>query len=294
MPTTNVFGVPHYYELIAGQAAMPLVFIHGWLLSHKHWQPLVSQLSPHCPCLVYDLRGFGQSQEKLDQFLPGLPLAAQALKSSTSPYGLAAYARDLAAMLRQLELGPVWLVGHSLGGSIALWAAYCYPEQVKGVICLNAGGGIYLEREFKQFRRVGQQIVRWRSPWWRHLPLLSFALTRATVAQPLAYRWGHQRLKDLLDAHPEAALGSLLESTTETEVHLLPRLVTSLQQPVYFLAGGQDPVMEPKFVNHLAGYLPTACTGQDAVIELANCGHMAMLEQPQVVAKTILDLIKPE
>ncbi len=294
MPTTTVFGVPHYYEFIADQAAVPLVFVHGWLLSHKYWQPVISQLRPHCPCLVYDLRGFGQSRDGLAHFLPGLPLAAQALKSSLSPYGLAAYARDLAAMLRQLDLGPVWLVGHSLGGSIALWAAYCYPEQVKGVICLNAGGGIYIQREFQQFRQVGQQIVRWRAAWLRYVPLLSLALTRATVAQPLAYHWGQQRLRDLLEAHPDAALGALLESTTEHEVHLLPRVVASLEQPVYFLAGRQDPVMEPKFVNHLAGYLPATSTGQDTVIELANCGHMAMLEQPQVVAKTILDLVQPE
>jgi 2-succinyl-6-hydroxy-2,4-cyclohexadiene-1-carboxylate synthase len=142
MATATLFGVPHYYELTTGAAETPLVFVHGWLLSRQYWQPLISQLSDYFPCLSYDLRGFGRSRQQLDQFQPGLPAAAQALRSSPSPYGLAAYARDLGELLRQLNLGPVWLVGHSLGGSIALWAAYCYPDQVKGVICLNAGGGI--------------------------------------------------------------------------------------------------------------------------------------------------------
>lgn len=292
MATTTLFGVPHSYELTPGGPDAPILFIHGWLLSQRYWQPLIQHLSASHPCLSYDLRGFGQSRHQLDQFWVDLPAAAAPLPASRSPYGLAAYARDLAELLRQLNLGPVWLVGHSLGGSIALWAAYCYPDLIKGVICMNAGGGIYIERDFQQFRQVGQYIVRWRSPWFRHLSPLALALTRSTVARPLAYHWGYQRLIDLLEADPEAALGSLLESTTATEVHLLPQVVKSLAQPVYFLAGCQDPVMELKFVHHLAGYLPTAGLGQEAVFTLENCGHMAMLEQTERVADLIHHWVK--
>ncbi|MEB3289202.1 MAG: alpha/beta hydrolase [Leptolyngbya sp.] len=294
MATATLFGVPHNYELTANGEATPLVFVHGWMLSHRYWQPLLPYLAAAHPCLGYDLRGFGQSRHQLDQYQPGLPTATEVLPSSPSPYGLAAYARDLAELLRQLQLGPVWLVGHSLGGSIALWAAHCYPDQVKGVICLNAGGGLYLDREFRQFRQVGQNLVRWRSPWMRHVPPLAWAMTRASVVQPLAYRWGHQRLVDLLEADADAALGTLLESTTENEVHLLPRLVSGLRQPVYFIAGDRDPVMDLKFVRHLAGYLPSAQTGETAVIPIANCGHMAMLEQPQAVAQAILEQVQAQ
>lgn len=292
MATVTLFGVPHTYELTVDGDATPLVFIHGWMLSHQYWQPLLPHLTEVHPCLRYDLRGFGQSCQDLHQYVPGIPAGAKTLNASSSPYGLAAYARDLGELLRQLQLGPVWLVGHSLGGSIALWAAHCYPDQVKGVICLNAGGGLYLDREFRQFRQVGQQIIRWRFPWLRHLPPLAWAMTRATVVQPLAYHWGCQRLKDLLDADTEAALGALLESTTEPEVHLLPRLVASLNQPLYFVAGCQDPVMDLKFVRHLAGYLPGAQNGEEAVIPIADCGHMAMLEHPEAVAQTILRLLQ--
>lgn len=290
MATTTVFGVPHYYELTAARGDSPLVFIHGWLLSHKYWQPVIDQLAPSHTCLAYDLRGFGESRYGLDQFEPGVPAAATALGSSASPYGLGAYARDLAALLEQLDLGPVWLVGHSLGGSVALWMAHCYPQLVRGVVCLNAGGGIYLEREFQRFRQAGQSIVGWRRSWLRYT-LLPLLLTRMMVHRPLDYCWGRDRCLDLLQADADAALGTLLESTTEAEVHLLPRLVAALTQPVYFLAGRQDQVMNLCYVHHLASYRPVAGQGHSPVVEIENCGHLAMVEQPQVVAKVLQELL---
>jgi 2-succinyl-6-hydroxy-2,4-cyclohexadiene-1-carboxylate synthase len=287
MATTTVFGVPHHYSLTADTAAAPIVFIHGWLLSHKYWQPIIAELALSHPCLAYDLRGFGASRHQLHQFQPGLPSRAQALDTSQSPYGLAAYARDLAALLEQLNLKQAWLVGHSLGGSIALWTAYCYPDLIKGVICLNAGGGIYIEREFRQFRQLGRQILKLRFPWLRHVPLAAMMFSRSMVAQPLSRHWGAERLNDWLRADFEAALASLLESTTEEEVHLLPRIVASLTQPVRFLGGSHDPVMDLKFVNHLAGYHSAAAMAGPLVTVLPNCGHMAMLEQPQMVINAI-------
>ncbi|HSM84322.1 MAG TPA: alpha/beta hydrolase [Nodosilinea sp.] len=291
MPTASVFGVPHYYRLTPGEGASAVVFIHGWLLSHRYWQPVIDQVAPSYPCLAYDLRGFGESRHGLGEFKPGIPAAAEALGATQSSYGLGAYARDLAALVGQLGLGPVWLVGHSLGGSVALWMAYCFPELVKGVVCLNAGGGIYLEKEFQKFRQAGQAIVRWRQPWLGKLPLLPLVLTRMMVCQPLAYQWGRDRSRDLLCADPEAALGTLLESTTEAEVHLLPRLVSALTQPVFFVAGRQDQVMNIRYVNHLAGYLAASRNGQTTVLELENCGHLAMLEQPEQVANLLKDLL---
>ncbi|MBE9137958.1 alpha/beta hydrolase [Nodosilinea sp. LEGE 07088] len=290
MAITNIFGVPHYYQLTTEERSPVVVFIHGWLLSHKYWQPIIEQLSFHHQCLAYDLRGFGESRYGLEGYRPGLPEAAVALGGSTSPYGLSAYARDLAALLGQLNLGPVWLVGHSLGGSVALWMAHCFPDRVQGVVCLNSGGGIYLAREFQQFRRAGQYIVGWRQSWLRHT-LLPLLLTRMMVHRPLAYQWGRDRCLDLLDADAEAALGSLLESTTEAEVHLLPRLVASLHQPIYFVAGCQDQVMDRRYVHHLASYLPKACQRLGPVIEIEDCGHLAMLEQPDIVTKLLQDVL---
>jgi 2-succinyl-6-hydroxy-2,4-cyclohexadiene-1-carboxylate synthase len=114
------------------------------------------------------------------------------------------------------------------------------------------------------------------------------------MAQPVGRHWGQQRLTDLLAADPAAALGALLESTTQAEVEQLPLLVSSLQQPVYFLAGQQDPIMELQYVYHLASFHRLAKAGQLNVIELANCGHMGMIEQPQAIAAHIKALVQSQ
>ena len=274
MQTIAILGAPHAYDLTAPTASKAtLVFIHGWLLSRYYWQPLIEQLSPEYQCLSYDLRGFGGSQ----------PCSEARTVPAVAGYGLTDYANDLALLLEQLQLENVWLVGHSVGGSIALCAAEQLPQRVKGVICLNSGGGVYLKAEFDRFRAAGQQLVKLRPRWLGRVPWLDLLFTRASVVQTIARRWGRQRLLDFVVAQPEAALGLLLDSTTEAEVHRLPQVVARLKQPVYFIAGAQDPIMEPQYVRHLASFHPLfeACGAN--VTEIANCGHMAMLEQPTAV-----------
>lgn len=281
MAIINIQGVKHTYELTSPTPSGDvLVFIHGWLLSRHYWQPVIDLLSPQYQCLSYDLRGFGDSQ-----LLQGNP-------SRLAVYTPISYAEDLAILLDTLNLKNAWLVGHSLGGTIALLGADQLPEQVKGVICVNAGGGIYLKEEFEKFRAVGEQLVKFRPRWLCYLPLLDLVFTRAQVACPIQQRWGRQRLIDFVIAHPEAALGALLDSTTEAEVHRLPQVVSRLQQPVYFLAGLQDVIMEPQYVRHLASFHWLFRQGDNNVIEIPNCGHLAMVEQTHTVVdhiKTILN-----
>jgi len=299
MATIDILGASHAYELTPPTASSSpvLVFIHGWLLSRSYWQPLIDRLAPDYQCLIYDLRGFGDSQppmektqatlENLDSELPDTDAASL----STSSYTLAAYAQDLCLLLQKLNIDRAWLIGHSLGGSIALWGASVASERVKGVICLNAGGGIYLREEFERFRAVGQRLVKRRPRWLRYVPLIDLLFTRAMVARPLARRWARQRVIDFVVAHPEAALRALLDSTTEAEVHRLPQVVSQLKQPVYFIAGAKDTVMEPKYVRHLASFHKLFQGCGDNVIEIPGCGHMAMVEQPEAIDTQIRKIL---
>jgi 2-succinyl-6-hydroxy-2,4-cyclohexadiene-1-carboxylate synthase len=302
--TLSIQGFPHAYELSEPtDTPAVLVFVHGWLLSRAYWQPVIARLSPYFQCLSYDLRGFGESQSSSLLSQTAVPERAiatvghspyahtdsstMAMPSLSASYSPSAYATELNILLQSLNITQAWLIGHSLGGTIALWAADQAPKAIAGVICINSGGGIYLKEEFEKFRAAGQQIVKFRPRWLAYVPLLDLALTRMSVAQPLTRAWGKQRLLDLLTAEPEAAIGALLDSTTEAEVHLLPQVVSRLQQPVHFITGSCDKVMEPKYVNHLASFHASfECCGNNVTC-LDDCGHLAMLEQPEAVSDEI-------
>jgi 2-succinyl-6-hydroxy-2,4-cyclohexadiene-1-carboxylate synthase len=308
-----------------------LVFVHGWLLSRAYWQPVIQQLSESYSCLSYDMRGFGDSQlaaterikanlaKSISSTVPdavletaGIGTRESAMETAIggsfgmvpsgipsltlsptqrSRYTPAAYANDLVLLLQQLQITKAWLIGHSLGGSIALWAADQAPETIAGVVCVNSGGGIYLKEEFERFRTAGQQIINFRPRWFNYVPFLDLMLSRFNVAQPIDRGWGRQRLVDLLKAQPEAALGTLLDSTTEAEVHLLPQVVFRLRQPVYFIAGAKDAIIEPQYVHHLASFHSSFESCGNNVSEIPNCGHLAMVEQPEAVVSKIRSVL---
>jgi pimeloyl-ACP methyl ester carboxylesterase len=237
---------------------------------------------------------YAKANNNLDQAVSILQPGAIAAVDETPPrdYTPAAYAQDLIHLLAALQISKAWVIGHSLGGSVALRAAHLAPETIEGVICINAGGGVYLKEEFERFRLAGEQLVKFRPRWLSYLPFLDLLLTRMNVCRPIARRWARQRLQDLLIADAEAALRSLLDSTTETEVHQLPQVVSQLQQPIHFIAGQKDTVMEPKYVHHLASFHPSfECCGHN-VSEIPDCGHLAMVEQPALTVAEIRSVLE--
>lgn len=279
MKAMEINGTKHAYQLTA-PTELPevLVFVHGWMLSGRYWQPLIDRLAPNYQCLSYDLRGFGDSQ-----ILPG--------DGQVPDYGPTAYAKDLEVLLEKLDISGAWLIGHSLGGTIALLAASLMPEKVKGVICVNAGGGVYLKEEFDRFRNAGQKIVKFRPRWLSYVRFLDWVFARSQVYRPIDIQWGKQRVVDFFLANEEAALGSLLDSTTEEEVASLPKIVSQIKQPVYFIGGAEDKVMEFKYVRHLASFHWLFEEGEKNAIAIPQCGHLAMVEQTDVLADMMVDIL---
>ncbi|MGD1807633.1 alpha/beta fold hydrolase [Dapis sp. BLCC M126] len=281
MANIDIRGVSHSYELTAPiSSPYVLVFIHGWLLSRNYWQPLIQRLSADYQCLSYDLRGFGDSQIHSTQ------------KKLVSTYSPTSYIEDLAILLEKLKISSACLIGHSLGGTIALHGAYKILDIIKAVVCLNSGGGIYLKEEFEQFRSVGAQIIKFRPSWLPYIPLIDLIYTSTQVATPISTKWRRQLLLDFVAASYEAALGSLLESTTESEVHQLPQLVSELKQPVYFITGTKDKIMEPKYVRHLGSFHSMFQDHGANVLEIPECGHLSMLEKPDTVATYIKSILQ--
>jgi pimeloyl-ACP methyl ester carboxylesterase len=108
----------------AGHGNPPIVFVHGLGMSGSTWARCVELLSPNHETVAIDLIGHGLSP------VPDDP----------ADYNRDAALRDLDDVLATLTAAPV-LVGHSLGGYLALAYAATRPDALKGVVVLNTGPG---------------------------------------------------------------------------------------------------------------------------------------------------------
>ncbi len=113
MLRTIVNGISIAYER-SGQGT-PLVLLHGYPLDHSIWEPLVPWLEKGFDLIQPDLRGFGESN------------------SAGADCSMADYAADLAGMLDHLGIQKAAVVGHSMGGYVALEFAYSQKTRMLGL-----------------------------------------------------------------------------------------------------------------------------------------------------------------
>ncbi len=99
-----------------------LLFIHGICGSQRQWRHLVDRLDEDHRVLVPDLFGHGQSDKPVGD------------------YSLGAHAGTLRDLLDRLDIETVTLVGHSLGGGIAMVFSYLFPERVDKLVLVASGG----------------------------------------------------------------------------------------------------------------------------------------------------------
>ena len=221
--------------------------VHGWLLSGRLWDPLTAQLGERHALWCPDLPGFGRRPRP------------RGLQPSLSSYG-----RWLAeAIERQQPQRPVVLLGHSLGGSIALHAASHLGPRLVGMVQIAAGGGVYQPRAFARVRQGGAAFLRWRPGWLAELP-------------------GLEAIRSPLGADLRAARSLLACSTNRGAVRQLPLLARQLTVPSLWIVGSRDGVMQPRYVRHLAGYSPC-----HRVELLEGVGHLPMRQCPQQLAGLI-------
>ena len=123
MPRVNLpTGVNLYYE--SHGAGEPLVLIPSTAFSGEVWKPYqVPGLSPPLHLIIHDPRGTGRSS------------------ASQQVYTINQMANDVIALLDQLKIPSAHLLGHSMGGRIALEAALNFPGRVKSLIMAASGSG---------------------------------------------------------------------------------------------------------------------------------------------------------
>jgi pimeloyl-ACP methyl ester carboxylesterase len=106
---------------IAGEGPA-LLLIHGIGDSSRTWEEIIPTLARHHLVIAPDLLGHGDSDKP------------------RADYSVAAYANGMRDLLSTLGVDNATLVGHSMGGGVAMQFAYQYPERTDRLILISSGG----------------------------------------------------------------------------------------------------------------------------------------------------------
>ncbi|MEM9572621.1 MAG: alpha/beta hydrolase [Pseudomonadota bacterium] len=104
-------------------SAPPLVLVHGGRDQKRSWDQLAGTLRSTYRVIAFDLRGHGESDWVSD-----------------GAYGIMDHVYDLASLVDMLELDRFTMLGHSLGGNIALRYAGLFPQRIEKLVAIEGLG----------------------------------------------------------------------------------------------------------------------------------------------------------
>lgn len=242
-----------------------IVFIHGFCESKLLWSDFVDFISPSARVVTLDLPGFGDTP--LDQ------------KEVTMEY----YADKVHQLLQSLNISKCCIVGHSLGGYVALAFAEIYEQMLNGLVLFHSS--VYEDApEKKENRNKTIDFVRKNGT----LPFVS------TLIPSLFYSPNKERLKDLVDLTTSIASRTLPEGIIAASEAMRDRkdradLVQRLSIPVLFIIGKEDaavPIEKSLQQCHLAK--------NSIAYFLGETGHMGMFEkreETQQMVKAFVNML---
>lgn len=100
----------------------PIVLIHGMLNSSDHWQSVAQDLAREYTVVAPDLIGHGDSA------------------APRGDYSLGAHAASIRDLLAAIGVDRATIVGHSLGGGVAMQFFYQFPQRVERLVLISSGG----------------------------------------------------------------------------------------------------------------------------------------------------------
>jgi pimeloyl-ACP methyl ester carboxylesterase len=249
-----------------------VVFVHGLSGNWQNWlQTIPAVVDCGHRAIAFDLPGFGYSEMPADQIsIPG-------------------YGRAVDAVLTELGVvGPVAVVGSSMGGFIAAEVAISHPQRVERLALVSAAA-LWSERMRARPLVVAGKVSRFYAPLivsgWElvaRLPRLRHEALRAAgirnpgaISAPLAY--------ELLSGAGKPGFIDALQALYDYRIRdRLPEIAC----PTLVLWGTQDPQVPLRHAFEYERLIPDA-----RVVAFDRTGHAPMLEQPERFNSALLEFL---
>ena len=274
-------GELHYIELHGDRIAYQdvgsgeaLLLLHGMAGSSETWRAIIPQLSRRYRVVAPDLIGHGQSAKP------------------RGDYSLGAFAVWLRDLLDELGVTRATVVGHSLGGGVAMQFVYQHPDYCQRLILISSGGlGPDVGLVLRLLSAPGAELVL---PVIAPQPVLAAGnklrswFSSAGIQSPRgAEVWS--AYSSLADSQTRNAFLRTLRSVVDYRgqaVSALNRLHLASDLPTMAIWGDQDKIIP---VEH--AHAAHAARAGSRVEVLAGVGHFPQLERPSEVVDLIDDFI---
>jgi pimeloyl-ACP methyl ester carboxylesterase len=246
----------------------PLVLVHGLATTRLIWRRAAPALSAERRVVMLDVPGFGASPPAGEGF--ELAVVADAIAAGLDEAGVER---------------PFDLVGHSMGGAIALTLADRHPDVVRKLVLVSPAGlrpmsarlatafGVAAERLIP-VRRAAAPAVDWR--WARRL-LLATGTVNGSAVPPTDARAMLEASRGA--TRTRAALATVASSD-------LRPLLASVPAPLGALWGEADRIIPPTGIGTVLAHRPDA-----QVATVPGAGHIAMMERPEAFSQALEDIL---
>jgi 3-oxoadipate enol-lactonase len=230
----------------------PIIFAHGLGGNHLSWWQQIAHFAPHHTCVAFAHRGFPPSSAVPGERAPD------------------AYADDLAALIRELKLEQVALVGQSMGGWTCLEYALREPKNVRALVMAATSGTL-------DYTKLADgpdaaEVADWMRRAPRELAKLTVhpaAGERMAREQP-ALAHLYQQISDMSEPAFRENVRKRLQELRVRE----PRLLGELPMPVLFITGDEDWVFPPAAGPELAKLAP-----KGRAVRVPAAGHSVYFER---------------
>src|SRR4051794_40530771 len=273
MPEVQLHGQPVTYHLLGEGPAV--VLIHGITSSSRTWRAVMHRLAEHHTVLAPDLLGHGRSAKP------------------RGDYSLGAYASGVRDLMAVLGISRATVVGHSLGGGIAMQFAFQFPDRLERLVLVDSGGlGEEVSLALRAATLPGAELV---------MPLLFSPVTR-TVGRGAGAVLGRFGLKanantrGLLEGLDSLGSKDARRAFVHTarsvidprgqRVDARDRLYLSEEVPTMLIWGAKDPIIPLEHGRRAHELMP------DSRFEVfADAGHFPFNDDPQRFVEVVSDFI---
>jgi pimeloyl-ACP methyl ester carboxylesterase len=186
----------------------------------------------------------------------------------------------VAGALDALQIEKAYIVGHSMGGYVALSVCERHPNRVAGVVLLHSTPNADSEEKRKNREREISLVKSGKKELLaKSAPEAGFAVDNRRRCQPYI-----EDLAEMVhlteDEGIVALLGGMIARKDQNE------MLRNLPAPQLFILGRKDGYIVPEVAEAMVAAHPQA-----AVAWMENSGHMSFIEEPEACASALLDFV---